>query len=145
MGRGSKTMEVKVKKIRDLGVLMPPAKASDAGYDVVSIIHVKLKRGERISIPLGIAIEFPEGYVCKIESKSGLAINYGLYTVGGIIDSGYRGEICAIMLATDDVEIQKGQKIAQLIFYPIETPKVVYVDELSKSDRGDNGFGSTGV
>ena len=85
--------------------------------------------------------------MCRVENKSGIASKTGLLNVNGIIDSSYRGEIKVIVynLGNQPEEIKRGQKIAQLVFYKIETPSVNFVDELSDSDRGEGGFGSTGL
>ena len=93
-------------------------------------------------------VEFPNGYFAHVEQKSGLARKLGLLTIGNIIDSSYRGECHAIIVNTGNVffDIKKGQKIAQIIFHRCYTvDKINYVEELSETDRGNKGFGSTGV
>lgn len=138
-------MELKVKRLT--GDINPPAKRGDAGYDIFSTQHISLFPGQKTTIPIGICVEFPDGYLCRVENKSGIASKTGLLCVNGIIDSSYRGEIQVIVYNLGDKieQIKKGQKIAQLCFYKIETPKVEFVEELSESDRGENGFGSTGL
>jgi dUTP pyrophosphatase len=140
-------MKLNVKKLNEYGNINAPAKRGDAGYDVFSTQHITLFPGEKTLIPLGIAVEFDEGYMCRVENKSGIASKTGLLNVNGIIDSSYRGEIKVIVynLGNQPEEIKRGQKIAQLVFYKIETPSVNFVDELSDSDRGEGGFGSTGL
>lgn len=138
-------MELKVKRLT--GDINPPAKAGDAGYDVFSTENISLTPGQKATIPIGICTEFPEGYLCRVENKSGIASKTGLLCVNGIIDSSYRGEIKVIVYNLGDKieEIQKGQKLAQLCFYKIETPAVQFVEDLSESVRGESGFGSTGI
>jgi len=136
-----------VKKINEDGNIFMPAKEGDCGYDVCSTIDLEILPHERYNIPLGIALEFPDGYVCMVQQKSGIARNFGLDTIGNIIDSGYRGEIHAQIVNTSDdvVVIKKGMKIAQLIFLPFVKAEIRIVDKLTESDRGFGGFGSTGI
>jgi len=136
-----------VKKLRESGRIDPPSKEGDAGHDVYATEDAVLCTGERVCMPLGISIEFPEGFVCVVAQKSGLSKKHGLDTIGNIIDSGYRGECHAILVnnGISVVEIKRGQKIAQLLFHRCYTSKnIVYVDELEESARGDSGFGSSG-
>ncbi|MEK7144060.1 MAG: dUTP diphosphatase, partial [Patescibacteria group bacterium] len=79
--------------------------------------------------------------------KSGLALNNGIKTMAGVIDSGYRGEIKIVLinLGDEDFEIKKGQKIAQMLVQKVERPEIELVDELNATERGGNGFGSTGL
>ena len=96
---------------------------------------------------LGIAIQIPTGYFCQIQQKSGLAEKFGIDTIGNVIDSGYRGEIHAQIVNTsnDYITIQENTKIAQLVFIQHQTPEIQYCDELSITDRGSSGFGSSGL
>lgn len=140
-------MNLKVKKLHEYGNINAPAKKGDAGYDIFSTQHITLFPGEKTLIPSGIAVEFDDGYMCRVENKSGIASKTGLLCVNGIIDSSYRGEIGIIVynLSKSPEEIKKGQKIAQLVFYKIETPSITFTDNLTESDRGVGGFGSTGL
>lgn len=138
---------LKVKRLNDTmkNSINFPAKPGDAGYDVFSTVNSLLQPGERLAVPLGIALEFPEGFVCKVEQKSGISQKLGLDTIGNVIDSGYRGQIHAVVVNTSNyaVSIHKDEKIAQLVFYPYVKAKTEFVDELSESVRGGTGFGST--
>jgi dUTP pyrophosphatase len=136
---------LKVKKINPLGKLNEPAKEGDCGHDVYSMEYFELLPHERKKVPLGIALEFPDGYYCEVKQKSGLAVKYGIDTIGNIIDSGYCGEINATIVNTSNekIIIMKNEKIAQLIFQPYVKAKIEYVETLSETDRGENGFGST--
>jgi dUTP pyrophosphatase len=140
-------MYLKVKKLNNNSRINPPAKKGDAGYDVFSTKLITLEPLERFKMPLGIALEFSEGYVCMVCEKSGLANKQGFISIGPVVDSSYRGEIHCIILNTSNkiLYIEENTKIAQLVFTPCLTPEIEYVDELSESERGTDGFGSTGL
>ena len=141
-------MKLKIK-ILDKTIPVPKfAHKGDAGMDLYSTIDYVLKPFERKLVPTGIKIEIPEGYAGFVQPRSGLAINNGISLVNtpGLIDSGYRGEIKAILINFDPVEnfeIKKGDKICQLVIMKIENAEIVLKDELDDSDRGEGGFGST--
>lgn len=139
-------MNLKVKLLNEEARISPPSYPGDAGYDVYSAIDAMLDPMQRLDIPLGVALEFDSDYVCLTQGKSGVVRKYGIDTLGNVIDSSYRGEIHAQVVNVSDkpVFIQKGMKIAQLLFVRISTPEIQLVEELSKSDRGEKGFGSTG-
>ena len=137
---------LRVKRLNEGSKINEPARDGDAGYDVFAAESISLEPQERYSMPLGIALEFPEGYFCQVNQKSGLSQKLGIDTIGNVIDSGYRGEIHAIIVNTSDisVHIERGQKIAQLVFIPFVKSKIEFTDELSETERGSDGFGSTG-
>lgn len=126
---------------------------SDLGYDLYALNDVHMIRNVPAKIKTGIAIEFNSGWGGIIKDRSSMALN-GFSVLGGVIDGGYRGEIIVIM-AVNHInhpvngifipEIKAGQKIAQLILHPANTifPMEV-VEELGQTDRGENGFGSSG-
>jgi len=148
LGSKMKEFKLKVKKLKPNGRIDLPAKRNDAGHDVYATTSVELKPGERYAMPLGIAMEFPEGYVCIVTDKSGIANKYGLHSIGAIVDNCYRGEIHCILVnsSNEQVCVNKGQKIAQLIFYRcFTTNEIEYVDELSETSRNIGRFGSTGM
>ena len=138
---------LKVKLLDEEAKISPPSYPGDAGYDVYSMVNVALEPLQRLDIPLGLALEFSSDYVCLTQGKSGVAKRLGLDTLGNVIDSSYRGEIHAqvVNVSNETVFIQKGMKIAQLLFIKISTPEIQFIDELSESDRGEKGFGSTGI
>ena len=140
-------MEIKIVKIEEDAKIPNYANLSDAGMDLFSIEEVVLKIGERQAIRTGIKTEIPDGYVGLVWDKSGLALNNGIKTMAGVIDSGYRGEIKIVLinLGDEDFEIKKGQKIAQMLVQKVERPEIELVDELNATERGGNGFGSTGL
>jgi len=137
---------VKVKKLHPAGEILSPAHSGDAGYDVRSPIDIKIDPGMRYKLPLGLALEMEEGYVCIMYGKSGRAAKEGLTTIGNVIDASYRGEIHAIILNTSTLPIiiHAGEKVAQLIFHEYRNPEIQYVEELSTTSRGADGFGSSG-
>ncbi len=104
-----------------------------------------LAPGSIVLVPTGIAAAIPQGYVGLIRDRSGLALA-GFQTVAGVIDSDYRGEIliAGYYVGKDEMVINDGERIAQMIILPSPQAEIVEVDELSPTDRGAGGFGSTG-
>ena len=139
-------MILKIKKLHVDAILPKYATKDDAGMDLFAIENIELAPMERGQIGVGIAMEIPEGYVGLVWDKSGLSHKFGIKTLGGVIDSSYRGEsiIGVINLGTEPYTFEKGHKIAQMLIQKIEHLDVVEVDNLSESDRGEKGFGSTG-
>ena len=137
---------IKIKKLKNNAVLPSYAHAGDAGMDMYAAEDVHIRKGERGKVPTGISIEIPEGYVGLVWDKSGLSINHGLKTLGGVIDAGYRGEIIIGIanLSSEDYTLEKGHKVAQLLIQKIESPVVEEAIELNDSHRGEKGLGSTG-
>ncbi len=137
-------MKLKVKL--DPGAIMPTrAHETDAGLDLYSPERIVIFAGSRESIDTGVHVAIPEGYVGLITSKSGLMAK-GI-TSRGTIDCGYTGSIQAVLYNTgyERVVIEKGQKITQLVIVPIITPELELVDELEATERGNGGFGSSGM
>ena len=139
-------MDLKIKKLHPNAVVPKYAKQGDAGMDLYSVEDYSVPPGMTCKVKTGIAVELPHGYVSLIWDKSGLATSHSIKTIGGVLDSGYRGEyiIGIINLGKKDYLIEKGDKVAQLLIQKIEHPTIKIVDQLSNSERGDNGFGSTG-
>lgn len=126
------------------------AHPGDAGADLVSTETLVLEPGQRATVGTGVSIALPDGYVCFVVPRSGLAFKHGITIVNapGTVDAGYRGEIKVSLLNTDaqqSFEIHAGDRIAQAIIMPVSKARFVRVDELPGSDRGEGGFGSTGV
>lgn len=140
-------MLLRFKKIHKDAKIPSYAYKGDAGLDLYIPESLIIKKGERKSVALGIAIEIPDGYVGILFDKSGLSHKYGLKSYGGIIDSGYRGEIHVGMMNLSDLdyEFKTGEKIIQILIIPIVQAEVVEVDDLSDSDRGTGAFGSSGL
>mgnify|MGYP003582637516 FL=1 len=140
------------KKLSPTAITPTKAHTTDAGFDLYADEEVILMYGETAAIKTNIAIELPEGYVADVRPRSGLTLNTGLRVHYGTVDSGYRNGIGIICengdhgaLCNRTVRIKKGQKIAQLVILPIPEIELKEVNELSDSDRGVNGFGSTGI
>ena len=120
---------------------------ADAGLDLHCIEDFHIDGLGRITVGTGIAINLPEGYMARVCPRSGLARNYGIDILGGIIDAGYRGEIKVILhnTSTSRINFRCGDRIAQLVITPVETPRIRKVVEFTDTtERGGNGFGSTG-
>jgi len=139
-------LTIKIKKLKNDAVLPNYAHSGDAGMDIYASENVHVRKGERAKVPTGIAMEIPEGYVGLVWDKSGLSINHGLKTLGGVIDAGYRGEIIIGIanLSSEDYTLEKGHKVAQLLIQKIESPVIEEAIELNNSHRGEKGLGSTG-
>lgn len=137
-------MKVNIKL--DEGAKMPTrAYNTDAGLDIYSrTAMIVPARGSAI-FDTGVHIELPEGTTGFLKSKSGLNVKHGI-TSEGVIDVGYTGSICVKLYNNTDemYVVNEGDKISQLVILPILTPKLVLVDELEDTERGDGGFGSTG-
>ncbi|RLG70429.1 MAG: dUTP diphosphatase [Candidatus Iainarchaeum archaeon] len=142
-------MIVKVKKLTKDAKLPAQALPGDVGFDLFANEEVVLKPGERKLVGTGIKIALPEGCEAQVRPKSGLAINHGITVLNtpGTIDAGYRGEIKVILinLSNEEFKVEKGQKIAQMVFNKVEIPKLEEVEELDKTARNERGFGSTGL
>ncbi|MGI6103179.1 MAG: dUTP diphosphatase [Patescibacteria group bacterium] len=123
------------------------AHPDDAGLDLYLPEPLILKPGERKTVALGFAMALPKGTVGLIWDKSSRAAKWGVKTMGGVIDAGYRGEVKTIVLnsATDRVELAAGEPIAQLLIQPVLAPDVTEVVSLDETARGVGGFGSTHV
>jgi dUTP pyrophosphatase len=125
------------------------AYAHDAGLDLYALEPVTLGPGERTSVRTGVAVEIPEGQAGLVLPRSGLAARHGIALVNapGLIDAGYRGELAVLLLNTDreqSCELAAGDRIAQLVLVSVATPAVVEVEQLSDTERGGGGFGSSG-
>jgi dUTP pyrophosphatase len=137
---------VKIKKLKEEVKIPQYAHPGDVGMDLFSLEDYELKPGERKIFDLGFAMEFPIGFAAIVKDKSSLPKNGGIHTMGGVFDAGYRGEynVQLINLGSESYKIEKGNKIAQLILYPVEIATIVESDVLSETSRGDGRFGSTG-
>ncbi len=143
---------MKVNVINRSGFTLPEyATAGAAGLDLRASIEepIVLGAGERTFVPTGLYVEIPEGYEMQIRPRSGLAAKRGVTVLNspGTIDSDYRGEICVILYnsSQEDFVIERGERIAQAVVASYQRIEWSSVEELSSSDRGEGGFGSTGV
>ena len=141
-------IEIPVRKLRADAILPEQAYPGDAGFDLAACERVTLGPGERAVVPTGLAVEIPEGYAGFVQPRSGLAARHGIGIVNspGLIDSGYRGEICIVLVNTDlraKFEVEPGMRVAQLVIAPVASVTLVEAEELVASERGARGFGSS--
>lgn len=138
---------VKIKKIFDDSRCPIKAHEADAGWDLFSVENCLINPGCRAIIRTGISMAIPEGYAGLIWPRSGLSVKKGVDVLAGVIDATYRGEIMVCLLNTDkdfDVRISKGDRIAQILFQPIQDVIMTKVNDLDQTDRNEGGFGSSG-
>lgn len=140
-------MELHVQKLHENAKIPSFAHDADAGMDIYCLENVSIEAGQRVQIRTGIALGVPLGYVGLVWDKSGLAQKAGLTILGGVVDSGYTGEILILMHNTGDTDhfFSAGDKITQILIQKVEHPQIVEVPALQESVRGDKGFGSTGI
>jgi dUTP pyrophosphatase len=142
-------VNLRVRRLDDRAVLPRRAHPGDAGLDLHALEERMLAPGERAAIPTGIAVEIPAGHAGLVLPRSGLALRHGIALVNapGLIDSGYRGELRVLLLNTDrrdPFQIERGDRVAQLVVIRAEMVSVLEVQTLSVSARGAGGFGSSG-
>lgn len=141
--------ELKIKKLNEEAIIPKIAHKGDAGMDLYSISEVEIPVGETRLIKTGIAIQLPHMTEAQVRPRSGLALKHSITVLNtpGTIDEGYRGEIGVILInhGKETFVVEKHMKIAQMIVKPIYEVNVVEVDELTDSERGEGGFGSTGT
>ncbi|ANT40186.1 deoxyuridine 5'-triphosphate nucleotidohydrolase [Bacillus cereus] len=145
-------LRTKIKRVRDVE-LPKYAKTGDSGFDLVAAEDTIIWPGETKVVQTGLSFEIPPGYELQVRPRSGMTRNTKLRVVLGTVDSGYRGEVGVLV---DNTErpislnmqahvIEKGTRIAQGVIAPVVTAHFVEVEELSVSERGVGGFGSTGT
>lgn len=142
------TVTVRVKRLSPDARIPKAAKRGDVAFDLYSMIDYELRPGERFAVPTGIAVEIPMGYEGQVRPRSGLALKEGITVLNtpGTIDNGYRGEVKTIIINhnAESFKITKGMRISQLAIRPVPEVEFIEVDELSDTERGEGGFGSTG-
>ena len=142
---------LKIKKLREEAALPERKTPGSAGYDLCACIagDFTIEPGELVILPTGLAAEIPEGCAGMIFTRSGLGVKHGIAVSNGVgvIDSDYRGEIHVGLRNNSQIAytVSPGERIAQLIVMPVCLPEVVEVEELSETERGAGGFGSTGI
>ena len=144
--------KVNIKFVAQEGAIIPEYKTSGAaGADVCAFLSepVVIKSGEFAMIPTGLSFAIPEGYEIQVRPRSGLAAKNGVTVLNtpGTIDSDYRGEVKVILInhGKDAFTVNNGDIIAQLIVAPVTQGIIEKTDELDSTERGEGGFGSTGV
>lgn len=143
-------IDVKIKYLRDNAIA--PAYATDGslGMDLAAAVDkpITIKPGERALIPLGFALQIPDGWGAFIFPRSGLSYKKGITMANcvGVIDTDYTGEVkaSAVNLSDSEYTISPGDRVAQLVFLPVEKARLVEAESLDDTERGDGGFGSTG-
>ena len=143
-------LNIPIIRLIDDATIPVYAKPGDAGADLVAAESVLLDAGGgRALISTGVAIAIPEGFAGFVQPRSGLALKHGITCLNtpGLIDSGYRGELKVLLINTDPseaFEVNKGERIAQLVIQRVEECSFQEVEELPDSERGETGFGSSG-
>jgi dUTP pyrophosphatase len=140
---------LKVKLINKDALLPFQANSGDAGLDLFAAEEKLIKSGEAELISTGIKLELPQGTEAQVRPRSGLALKHSVTILNspGTIDEGYRGEIKVILInhGKEDFKIEKQMRIAQMVIAPVARVNITQVEELSDSERGVGGFGSSGV
>lgn len=137
--------QIEVKRMSPEATLPTRAHADDAGLDLYCFEDALIAPQQGKLVRTGIALALPQGYFGMVADRSSMA-KKGIKTAGGIIDTGYRGEIHVVLwnLSREEMRIQRGERIAQLLILPVATPAVLEVSELTDTARGAKGFGSSG-
>lgn len=139
---------IKVKLLEADGQIPVYAHSTDSGADLFALEDKFISSNEMAPLRTGIAVELPPGYELQVRSKSGLAAKHNLFVLNspGTVDQDYRGEIMVLMFNAGKLsyKINKGDKIAQMVVSPVIQAYYEKVEELSDTDRGEGGFGSTG-
>lgn len=146
-------MRVRIKRLPAARDLALPSHGSpgSAGFDLRAALdqEVVIRPGERLLVPTGVVLEIPAGWEGQVRPRSGLALRHGIGVVNapGTIDSDYRGEVAVILINLGEApfNLNRGDRIAQLVFARAETVEWEEADSLEDSGRGSGGFGSTGV
>lgn len=138
-------MKIKIKKLNPEAKLPTYAHAGDVGLDLCALEEITIQPGEHARFWNGFALEFPEGFAAIVKDKSSIS-KARLHTMGGVFDAGYRGEynVHLVNLSDKPYTVEKGQKVAQLVIFPVAIAELEEVQELSDSSRGEGRFGSTG-
>lgn len=144
-------MLIRVKRLRKNAKLPVTGSKCAAGYDLHACLDydiVSIATHQTVKVPTGLAVEIPDGYFGAIFARSGIATKQGLRPANcvGVIDSDYRGEVIVAVHNDTDINqaIENGERIAQLVILPYISAEYKEVEELSATDRGDGGFGSSG-
>ncbi|PIZ86832.1 dUTP diphosphatase [Candidatus Nomurabacteria bacterium CG_4_10_14_0_2_um_filter_30_12] len=138
-------MKIKIKKLKKDAKLPTYHHPGDVGMDLYSLEEYTVAPGEKHYFYHGFALEFPLGYAAIIKDKSSIS-KAGLHSMGGVFDAGFRGEYNTLLvnLSNEPYTIEIGDKVAQLVIFPVIIAELEETEELSDSSRGVDGFGSTG-
>mgnify|MGYP005826148683 FL=1 len=137
---------MKIKRLSESARLPTRANKSDAGWDLYSSEETSVLPSCRRTISTSVALAVPEGCVGLIWPRSGLAVKDGIDVLAGVVDAGYRGEVkvCLYNCGEKTFQIETGDRIAQILIQKIEDVELVETDNLETTQRGDDGFGSSG-
>lgn len=145
-------MKVKFKKLNENAIIPEYKTSGAAGFDLNVLLETEkeiLKRGEIKLFKTGLAMTLPNGYEAQVRSRSGLSLKNGVIVLNapGTIDADYRGEIGIILTncGTEDYVVENGTRIAQMVITKYEKADIEVVENLDETERGEGGFGSTGV
>lgn len=140
-------VDVAIVKMHEWMTTPHYAHEGDAGLDLRASEEMSILPNETKTVPTGVKMAIPQGYVGLVWDKSGLASKSSIKTMAGVIDSGYRGEIKVVMinLGKTEFNITKDMKIAQILFQPVTRANLTLKDSLDDTARGEGGFGSTGT
>ncbi|MBO4956394.1 MAG: dUTP diphosphatase [Rickettsiales bacterium] len=145
-------MKVKFKKLNENAIIPQYKTSGSAGFDLNVLLNNEteiIKKGEIKLLKTGLAIALPDGYEAQIRSRSGLSLKNGIIVLNapGTVDSDYRGEVCLIIMncGSEDYIIENGARMAQMVIAKYEKAEIEIVNDLDSTERGDKGFGSTGV
>ena len=136
-----------IKVILSDGVKKPmQATKGAAGYDIFSCKRVVIKKGEMGVVDTGVSFEIPERYFGNVRPRSGLAKNYSVFAMDGVIDSDFRGVVKILLInhGSEDFIVEPGMRVAQILFTRVEEFLIIEAEKLSKTVRGEEGFGYTG-
>ena len=138
-------MKIKIKKLKPDAKLPRYALRGDVGMDMFAMESIVIAPGKHHRFWHGFAMEFPEGYAAIVKDKSSVS-KAGLHTMGGVFDAGYRGEYNThlVNLSDESYTVNVGDKVSQIVIFPVAIAELEETDSLSESDRGTGGFGSTG-
>ncbi len=140
---------MRIKRLTNTAIIPEYQTKGSAAFDICSDIDISIAMNELKMVTTGIAVEVPKGYVLSIRQRSGLSVKYPNYlSIGvGTIDSDYRGELFVPIINKHlyNWNIKRGDRIVQGIIHPVIQVKFYEVNELSKTERGESGFGSTGI
>lgn len=140
-------LTLKVKRLTETAKLPTKAHSTDAAFDVYVDEERTLMAGERYKFRLGVAFDIPPGNFLMMLPRSGLSVSMGSGVLANVIDEGYTGEVHAVIVNHGDKmwHIEQGAKVAQVVLLPVLEARIEEVSEIANKDRGDAGFGSTGV
>ena len=138
-------MKIKIKKLKPEAKLPKYHHPGDVGMDMYAMETVTIAPGQHHRFYHGFAMEFPIGYAAIVKDKGSIS-NAGLHTMGGVYDAGFRGEYNThlVNLGSEPYTVEVGDKVAQVVIYPVEIAELEETDTLSESARGEGKFGSTG-